>query len=230
MKKTFTPAVILQMLVYIVLVPFLPIFLTGNWGWLEAWLYAIISIFGFVVSRILTTRKHPDLLNERAQIMKHDNAKSWDKVLARLVVLGWAFFPLVAGLDVRDGWSDVTFSWGWKGLALLVLLLGYVLGTWALLENRFFSSVVRIQTDRGHYVVDTGPYAWVRHPGYVGGLLSAFATPIFLDSLWTFGVVIVYTAITLLRTSLEDRTLQTELPGYAEYAQRTKYRLFPGLW
>ncbi len=230
MKKTFTPAVILQMLVYIVLVPFLPIFLTGNWGWLEAWIYALISIFGFIVSRILVTKKHPDLLNERAKIMKHDNAKPWDKVLARMVVLGAAFFPLVAGLDVRDDWSGVTFSWGWKVAALAVLLLGYAFGTWALLENRFFSSVVRIQIDRGHHVVDTGPYAWVQHPGYVGGLLAAFATPILLDSLWTFGVVAVYLVVTIIRTSLEDRTLQAELPGYAEYAQRTKYRLLPGVW
>ena len=90
--------------------------------------------------------------------------------------------------------------------------------------------MVRIQTDRGHHVVDGGPYRWVRHPGYVGGLLSAFATPILLDSLWTFGVVAVYLIITIIRTALEDRTLQAELPGYVEYAQRTKYRLLPGIW
>ena len=229
-QKTFTPGVILQLIVFIVLVPFLPIIITGDWGWLEAWLYALINIFGFIISRILAGRRHPDLLTERARMGQHTDAKNWDKLLSRVVGLGGAFFPLVAGLDVRDGWSNFTFGWGWKGAALVVILLGFSLGTWALMENRFFSGVVRIQTDRDHHVVDTGPYAWVRHPGYVGGLLSAFATPILLDSLCTFGVVIVYTAVTLLRTSLEDRTLQAELPGYAEYATRTKYRLLPGVW
>ena len=90
--------------------------------------------------------------------------------------------------------------------------------------------MVRIQTDRGHHVVDSGPYRWVRHPGYVGGLLAAFAIPILLDSLWTFGVVAVYTIALIIRTSLEDRTLQAELPGYAEFTERTRYRLFPGIW
>ena len=230
MSKTFTPGLIIQLFVFLVLVPFLPILLTWNWGWVEGWLYALINIFGFIISRFLANRRHPDLLTERAKMAQHDDAKSWDKVLSRLVGLGGGIIPLVAGLDMRDGWSNFTFSFGWKAVALIVMLLGFALATWALMENRFFSGVVRIQTDRGHHVVDGGPYRWVRHPGYVGGLLAAFATPILLDSLWTFGVVIVYAAVTVLRTSLEDRTLQTELPGYAEFAQRTKHRLLPGVW
>ena len=199
-------------------------------SWLEAWLYALLAIFGFIISRILAAKRHSDLLAERAKFAKHADAKSWDKVLARLVVLGGAFLPLVAALDVRNGWSDFQFSWAWKSVAFIIMLLGYAIGTWALMENRFFSGVVRIQKDRGHHVVDGGPYRWVRHPGYVGGLLAAFGTPILLDSLWTFGVVAVYTAILVLRTSLEDRTLQAELEGYADYAQRTRYRLLPGIW
>ncbi|NQU29863.1 MAG: isoprenylcysteine carboxylmethyltransferase family protein [Anaerolineae bacterium] len=229
-KKTFTPGVLIQTFVFIILFPFLPILITWNWSWLEAWLYALLAIFGFIISRILAAKRHSDLLAERAKFAKHADAKSWDKVLARLVVLGGAFLPLVVALDVRNGWSDFQFSWAWKSVAFIIMLLGYAIGTWALMENRFFSGVVRIQKDRGHHVVDGGPYRWVRHPGYVGGLLAAFGTPILLDSLWTFGVVAVYTAILVLRTSLEDRTLQAELEGYADYAQRTRYRLLPGIW
>jgi len=230
MSKTFTPKVILQLFVFIILMPFLPILITWDWGWLEAWLYALLAIFGFIVSRILAAKRHPDLLAERAKFLEHEDIKSWDKILSRLFGLGGALTPLVAGLDMRAGWTASEFSLGWKIIALILIILGYVIGTWALMENRFFSGVVRIQKERGHHVVDSGPYRWVRHPGYVGGLLAAFGTPILLDSLWTFGVVALYTAILILRTALEDRTLQAELPGYAEYVQQTRYRLFPGIW
>ena len=229
-KKSIPMSTIIQMLVFIILVPFLPILITWNWGWLEAWIYALFGIFGFIISRILAARRHPDLLAERAKFTQHDDIKSWDKILSRLVGLGGAIMPLMAALDVRDGWSGFQFNWAWKVIAILIILLGYVIGTWTLMENRFFSGVVRIQKERGHHVVDGGPYRWVRHPGYVGGLLAAFGTPILLDSLWTFGVVAIYTAILVLRTSLEDRTLQAELDGYADYAQRTRYRLLPGIW
>lgn len=229
-QKTFTVGVIAQLLVFIILVPFLPLLITGRWGWLEAWLYGLIGVFGFIVSRVLVFKRHPDLLDERAKVMRHDDAKAWDQVLARLVGLGGALIPLTAGLDLRGGWSGVNFGWTWKGIALGVILLGYAIGTWALMENRFFSGVVRIQTDREHYVVDTGPYAIVRHPGYVGAILTYLATPILLDSLWTFGVVAFFVIILVIRTALEDRTLQAELPGYAAYAQRTRYRLLPGVW
>ena len=229
-KKSLSPSMIILILLLIIVVPFLPILITWDWGWLEAWFYALLMIFGFIISRILATKRHPDLLIERGKSLEHEDIKSWDKILSRLIVLGGALIPLVAGLDMRCGWSATEFSLGWKIVALIPLLLGYAIGTWALIENRFFSGVVRIQKDRGHHVVDSGPYRWVRHPGYVGVLLTSFSTPILLDSLWTFGVIALYTLILILRTALEDRTLQEELPGYAEYAQRTRYRLFPGIW
>ena len=230
MEKTFTPKVIIQVFVFIVLIPFLPIFITGDWGWLEAWIYALINIFAFLISRVLAFKKHPDLLKERAKMTEHDDAKSWDKVLSRIVGLGGGLMPLMAGLDIRGGWSNYAFSWGWKSVAILVIVLGFAFSTWALLENRFFSGVVRIQTERGHHVVDGGPYAWVRHPGYAGALFAYFAIPILFDSLYTFGVVTLFAIVLIIRTSLEDRTLQAELPGYAEFTKRTRYRLFPGIW
>ena len=222
---------VLQMFVYILFVPFLPLIFSGRWNWWEAWVYALIGVFGFIVSRVLVNKRHPDLIAERAKYMQHENTKPWDQILARLLGLGGALIPLTAGLDMRYGWTANEFGLPAKLTALVMIILGYVFGSWALLENRFFSGVVRIQKERGHHVVSTGPYAWVRHPGYAGALLTYWLTPIFLDSLWTFVPVTALTLVLIIRTSLEDRTLQEELPGYKEYAaQKTRYRLLPGIW
>ena len=219
------------MLVFIVLVPFLPLLISLKWDWWQAWVYGLIGILGFIVSRVLVSTRHPDLLAERAKFCRHDDAKPWDKVLARLVGLGGAWIPLVAGLDVKYGWSKTDYSLSVELIALVVIMIGYIIGSWALMENRFFSGVVRIQTERDHHVISTGPYAWVRHPGYAGALLTYFATPLLLDSPWTFLPVICIAVVLIIRTSLEDRTLQEELSGYKEYAtQKTKYRLIPGVW
>jgi protein-S-isoprenylcysteine O-methyltransferase Ste14 len=115
-------------------------------------------------------------------------------------------------------------------IALVVILAGYAFGAWALMENRFFSGVVRIQKERGHHVVSTGPYSWMRHPGYAGALLVYFGTPILLDSLWTYLPVAFISIVLLIRTDLEDRALKHELPGYKEYTQKTRFRLLPGIW
>jgi len=147
----------------------------------------------------------------------------------RLVGLGIALTPLVAGLDARFGWSP-PFNLPTKILSLVIILAGYVLGSYALLENRFFSCMVRIQTERGHQVVSSGPYRWMRHPGYAGVLLENLTTPVFLDSRWTFLPVGFLMVILVIRTALEDRVLQDELAGHADYARRVRYRLLPGIW
>jgi protein-S-isoprenylcysteine O-methyltransferase Ste14 len=221
--------VILQMVFYILVVPFLPLLISWQWDWWEAWMYAFISIFGFIISRALAARRHPDLLAERARFLELEDAKSWDKRLSPLIVLGGGLIPLVVGLDARFGWS-IQFSMTAKIFALAVILAGYALGSYALIENRFFSGMVRIQTDRDHTVVSSGPYRWIRHPGYAGGLLTYLATPIFLDSLWAFIPAVFITVVLVIRTNLEDKTLQDELTGYREYALRVRYRLLPGVW
>ncbi len=229
-EKTFTPKIIIQLLIVVIITPLLPILISQKWDWTEAWIYAGIQILGFIISRALAAKAHPDILQERAKSLERENTKSWDKILAPLVGLSGVFISIIAGLDMRYAWSGIYLSSGWKIFAITLILLGYALGSWAMISNRFFSGVVRIQEDRGHHVVDTGPYAWVRHPGYVGIFIVNLAVPILLDSLWTFGVVALFSVIIILRTVLEDRTLQEELPGYAEYAQRTRYKLFPRVW
>jgi protein-S-isoprenylcysteine O-methyltransferase Ste14 len=217
------------MLVFVVLVPFLPLLFSGQWTWWEAWVYALLLIGSFVISRLLAARRHPDLLAERARFLQHADAKAFDRVLAPVIGLGSALILVVTGFDARLGWSP-GFSAAAEALALGSIVAGLALGSYALMENRFFSGMVRIQIDRGHQVVTGGPYRWIRHPGYLGALLVYLATPFFLDSLWALLPALVFSAALVLRTALEDETLQRELPGYREYAQRTRVRLLPGLW
>lgn len=228
-KMILTLRSIVLMVLVLVVAPFIPMIISGAWDWWEAWAYAVLYVMGFVVSRALAARRHPDILAERARSMEMQNAKSWDKILAPALAFGSILILIVAGVDRSFGWTG-PFRLDVKIASLIVIFLGYVLGSWALIENRFFSGVVRIQMDRNHRVVTTGPYRLVRHPGYAGALWTYLAMPILLDSLWAFIPTVLLVAVLILRTTLEDRTLQAELPGYAEYAQRTRYRLFPGIW
>lgn len=224
-----TPGVAVQLLLVLAVIPLSPLYISGRWNWWEAWVNAVIFILVFVVSRVLAVRRHPDILQERADFMKHEDTKVWDKVLAPLVGFGSAFILLVAGFDARFGWSP-GFSLAAKILALALILLGYAIATFALIENRFFSGTVRIQTERGHHVVSSGPYRWVRHPGYAGAIVSYLAMPIFLDSWWALVPAVLSVIFITIRTHLEDRTLREELEGYDTYAGHVPYRLLPGVW
>jgi protein-S-isoprenylcysteine O-methyltransferase Ste14 len=146
-----------------------------------------------------------------------------------LVVLGGGLIPLVVGLDELLNWSPA-FSILIKIIALAIILTGYIWGSYALIQNRFFSGMVRIQSDRGHQVITSGPYRWMRHPGYAGAILTYLATPLFLDSGWAFVPAVFLVIVLVIRTSLEDKVLQVELEGYSEYADKVRYRLFPGVW
>lgn len=219
---------VLQLLFFIVVVSFLPLLISRRWGWLEAWVYALVCILGFVISRGLAARRHPDVLAERARFGQHEDAASWDKILARLVGLGGGLIPLVAGLDAAFGWSP-TFGLPVKLVSLADILAGYALGSYALIENRYFSGVVRLQTERGHKVVSSGPYSWVRHPGYAGAPLTYLATPFFLDVVWAFVPVAIVSVALVIRTKLEDETLKEQLEGYREYAREVRHRLLPGV-
>lgn len=228
--KTFSIKVIFQLFIVVIILPLLPILIAWRWNWWEAWVYALTLFFGFVVSRILAARKHPGIIAERAQSMDREDAKPWDKILAPILVTGGLFVPLIAGLEERFNWSPEPFPLAVKITAILVMILAYAFSSWALIENAYFSGTVRLQTDRGHSVCESGPYRYMRHPGYAGGFWSYLMMPLVLDSSWSFIPVVLLSIIMIIRTSLEDRTLQEELPGYREYAARVRYRLFPGIW
>lgn len=228
-QKIFTLRAIIQMVLVVFVAPFLPMIISGEWKWWQAWAYALGSALAFIVSRFLAARRHPDLLAERARFMQAKDTKPWDRILAPLLGIGSILILVVAGLDRYHQWSS-GFSTNANILGLICILLGYGFSSWALIENRYFSGTVRIQYDRGHQVVTTGPYRIVRHPGYAGGLLGYLFIPILLNSLWAFIPSILLGVVMIIRTALEDRTLQEELPGYKEFTQTTRYRLIPGIW
>jgi protein-S-isoprenylcysteine O-methyltransferase Ste14 len=218
----------------VVMYLFIPLVLLvcgGDFGWWQAWAYSLLIVAAGIGGRIWAERRHPGLLAERQNIEKiKKSTKAWDKVLAPLMALSVSFpLVIVAGLDHRSGWSPVFPLW-LIVLGFILISLGYAFATWALVENRFFSSTVRIQTDRGHVVCDSGPYRIVRHPGYAGNILPLLGIVLALGSVWTLIPAAVALIITVIRTALEDQTLQEELPGYGDYARRVRYRLIPKIY
>lgn len=215
------------MLIFFSALPFLA---AGTLRWPAAWLFVIVYVTGATGSRYVVAQRRPDLLAERSHVTSRAGIKPWDKVLAPLVSLGGSFVLLVvAGLDYRFAWSPPLPSWTMLP-ALGVILLVYIFSTWAMVENRFFSAVVRIQAERGHEVVSGGPYRYIRHPGYASALVCYFAIAIALGSLWALVPAAITSVLLVARTALEDRTLRAELPGYAAYAERVRWRLLPGVW
>jgi protein-S-isoprenylcysteine O-methyltransferase Ste14 len=169
----------------------------------------------------------PATLNQRGTF--GSGVKPFDKAFAVLWLVLALVTPVIAGLDaVRFRWSRLPWSFFYVGL--VVLVLASVFATWAMVENEYFEQFVRIQEERGHRVVTTGPYRFARHPGYLGAILGALATPLMLGSAWTLLPAGLIGLLFVVRTSLEDRTLRRELPGYEEYIQHTRFRLVPLVW
>jgi protein-S-isoprenylcysteine O-methyltransferase Ste14 len=201
----------------------------GTFQWPAFWV-----LLGFYV---LTTggwmlwlkRRDPGLLKERMTGAGRPDVKGWDRTIIRAYTFLLSVMLLIAPLDaVRFRWSRVPrFA---QGLALLALFAAWSLIIWASRENAFLAECVRIQTDRGHTVCTTGPYRFVRHPMYVGIILTILCVPVLLGSLYALVPAGLIAALFILRTALEDRTLRAELPGYADYARTVRWKLVPGIW
>ena len=205
------------------------IFITaGRIDWLEGWLWLILLSLYIGITTLFGAHKDPELVLERSLSGKRKGLL-WDRIIVNIHNVLFLGLYVVAGLDAgRFGWSQV--SWTVKGFAIFVLLIGIGINIWAMLTNPFLSAVVRIQSDRGHYVVTSGPYQYVRHPMYVGVLLIQISAPLILGSLWALIPAGLDILLLIIRTSLEDSTLQAELQGYQAYTQQVRYRLFPGIW
>lgn len=219
---------IVQIIFFVVIVPFLPLLVSWRWDWVEAWIYALTGLLMFIISRLITSRLHPGLLKERAKFLRHADTAPFDKYLAPLVGIANIFILIIAGMQAYEKAPVLNITE--ELLAFFVLLAGYVLSGYALVANPFFSGVVRLQKERNHSVVRGGPYRWIRHPGYASGILVFLATPFFLDSTWSILAAIVAILILIVRTGLEDNFLQEKLEGYRDYARQVPYRLFPGIW
>lgn len=199
----------------------------GRLDWVMAWVYIAIYLGVVSINSLVLIPRNPELIAERAQ--PKENTKDWDKTISGLVGVAFLGSLVIAGLDVRFEWSPEA------ALAVLVagtvlLVLGNALFSWAMISNAFFSTLVRIQEDRSHTVATNGPYRFVRHPGYVGWILMSFGIPVMLGSLWAVIPGALSALLMIVRTALEDKTLQSELPGYKEYAAQVRYRLLPGVW
>lgn len=200
----------------------------GRVNWISGWVYLGLNALTQILSSIVLVRKQGEMLAERSQVRA--GTKGWDRILTPAIVIVGTFAVLVtAGLDARFGWSGSLNVGVWSA-GIVVAFLSQMFVLWAMTSNPFFALTVRIQDDRGQTVVNNGPYRLVRHPGYAGSLAYNIAIPLVLSSWWTFIPALLTSALIILRTGLEDKTLQNELPGYRAYAANTQYRLFPGVW
>ena len=200
------------------------VFVLARWlEWTVGWLYVGIAIATISVNLGCVVRWNPELVRKRSRFGK--GTKAWDIVWMAL----WG--PVVVAIymvAIHDGNASVPGA-GWL-LGLAMFVPGWALATWAMVVNPHFEKTVRIQTEDGHRVIEAGPYAYMRHPGYVGFAGWMLSTPLLLSSMWAF-IPAIFTVIGLvIRTALEDRTLLSELSGYSEYAARTPYRLIPRIW
>ena len=202
----------------------------GDFGWWQAWAYIVLIFIASIGGHFLAEKRNPGIMVERAGMGIAHNTKPWDKILSKLMAIS-VTFPLliVAGLDHRNGWTPLFPTW-LNILGLVLTALGYVLVVLALMENRFCSTTVYIQTHREHSVCNSGPYRVVRHPGYAGHIVVLLGIVLALGSVWALIPMVIAMIIIVIRMELEDRTLQEELKGYKEYLQQVRYRLIPGIY
>ena len=226
-KRTTVVQLIARSLVAPFLMFALLFVIAGQWDYGQGWLYIGVTCSVLVAMGLIASR-NPQLIEER--LKPGAGMKGWDKVYFALSTPMYFLALILGALDTgRFHWSGEWPSVVY-GLAVALYLLGQAVFIWARTTNGNFSSVVRIQTDRGHTVCKSGPYRYVRHPGYVGGILFGIAGPMMLGSAWAVIPQVIAALLLVWRTSMEDRTLQAELPGYAEFTRETKYRLLPGVW
>jgi protein-S-isoprenylcysteine O-methyltransferase Ste14 len=199
----------------------------GRIDWWPAWAAIAVWLAFFTATDIIIFRFNPELMAERLAPPK--GAKTWDRAILSILRLTQLVRYILAGLDQRYGWTG-DFPLAAQIAALTVCVLSYALLAWAMASNTFFSQIVRIQSDRSHAVATDGPYRYVRHPAYVGMIVFELAMSILLASWWALIASGLCAILLILRTALEDRTLQAELTGYVDYSRQVRYRLLPGIW
>ena len=198
----------------------------GRLNFLWGWVYLVIGVVSLILGGIYVFNKNPQAINERGR--PAEGQKGWDKwIMAAYLPLSIGVY-VVSGLDARFGWSTVPL---WLHIiGAVISLAGSALTYTAMAHNKFLSMYVQVAQERGHRVATEGPYRYVRHPMYLSLVLTWPALALLLGSYWTLIPGSFASLIIVIRTSLEDHTLQAELPGYADYARQVRYRLLPGVW
>jgi protein-S-isoprenylcysteine O-methyltransferase Ste14 len=232
-SQTISRAAARAVFSFVMLVLLLPAMLfisAGTLNWPMGWAYVIVTLAVTLVSRIIMLRTHPDLALERGGQHSEEGVQEWDKHLPLIVgFLGPMIALIVCGLNYRFAWPPA-IPMPVQIASLGITVLAGLLSTWAFLHNKFFSATVRIQKDRGHAVVSSGPYSFIRHPGYAGGIVADFSGPLALGSFWALIPGLIMAVITVYRTAREDQVLKEQLDGYTDYAGRVRYRLLPLVW
>jgi protein-S-isoprenylcysteine O-methyltransferase Ste14 len=225
-SNTSVRYIIQRMIIYFLFAIFLFVS-AGTINWLRGWIYFLYGLFIEISALIIYAMKAPEMLKQRGT--SHVGVKTFDKIFMVVWLLLVLITSIVAGFDaIRYKWSSIPFFTVYIGAALIAAV--NVFGIWAMVENEHFEQFVRIQTDRKHRIVTTGPYRFVRHPAYAGTIIGAVGVPLMLGSCWTFVPTGALIILFVIRTFLEDRTLYRELDGYADYTKQTRYRLFPRIW
>lgn len=208
-----------------------PLFLgAGTWDWQWAWVYTLLTFIGWIGLSVMVARENPELLNQRGKRPEHmTGTKRWDWIILAVYFILLLAIPFVAGLDYRYGWSLPTNP-GVNLTGIVLVILSFMLLTWAMAVNKHFAATVRIQTEGEHKVAASGPYKHVRHPGYAALILGFLGTPLTVGAWVALIPALAAVILFIVRTELEDRTLQRELPGYPIYVRRTRTKLIPGLW
>jgi protein-S-isoprenylcysteine O-methyltransferase Ste14 len=208
----------------LLLLIFLP---AGSISWRPGWVFIAVLIVAFGISALVLARVNPIIYRARSRFQP--GTKGWDKALLAVVLPAMVAILPVAALDAgRFHWSAVP---DWVAVVgYVAAVAGIAVTAWAQAVNPFFEPGVRIQSERHHHVIDTGPYRFVRHPGYVAALMLFFGMALALGSFWALVPAVLASAALVLRTSWEDRLLRAELPGYADYASDVRSRLLPGIW
>jgi len=231
-KRTDSKAAMPKTLVGLILTSLVVVFAgfifvsARRFGWTLGWIYVAMLAATLTINLACLLRWNPALIRRRMRFEKF--TKAWDMAWAVLFVLAMIAIYVVAAGEARNGVSrEPRVAWL---LGLAIYTPGWALAIWSMIVNPFFEKTVRIQTDQGHRVIDTGPYAYIRHPGYAGFAGWIISTPLLLASTGAFVPALIAVGLFVIRTALEDRMLREELPGYAEYATRVRHRLIPGVW
>jgi protein-S-isoprenylcysteine O-methyltransferase Ste14 len=219
---------LLQNLIWIVAMGALLFVSAGTLHWPAAWVFlATIGILG-LAGGLWLARTDPALLAERMGPMMQDDQPAADKKFMLAFGAAALIWLIAIGLDRRMHGSDVSVTLQALGLLMLVLCSGFIM--WVMRENSFAAPVIKLQTERGHRVISSGPYAWVRHPMYAGTVPFFVGTPLLLGSWWGVALAPLFIVLFAIRAGIEERALLAGLPGYADYAARVRYRLLPGVW
>ena len=219
---------LLQNLIWVAVMALMLLVPAGTLHWPAAWVFLGVTATLGLGGGLLLARTDPALLAERMRPVMQKEQPAADKRFVLVFGAAVLVWFVAIGLDRRWHVSDIPVTLQALGLAMLLLSTGAVM--WVMRENSFAAPVVKLQAERGHRVITSGPYAWVRHPMYSGAVFYFAGVALLLGSWWGVAMAPLFAVLFAVRAGIEERELVAGLPGYADYAARVRYRLVPGLW